>query len=174
MQKLFIIIGTLLFSIYAQAFEVGASAGEFTIRNMNPEMESLNWTILKLYDTDKSYPPSVALHFYSDDETIAYSIGIIKTDGKQGLSAYIAKGSPQNREKQNAVKTNLSLGAPYNFSYEYTEGKRVILVVAGKKITSRVGFLPTKVQLMVSGMEVQLAPALTSKGIRRDKAAPML
>ncbi|MCR9105427.1 MAG: hypothetical protein NXI15_09065 [Gammaproteobacteria bacterium] len=141
------------------ATEIDVKAGEFAIRDLSAEASNLKVTILSLNDSDPTYAPTTKIDFYTSDDAIFFSVGIIKLDGKQGITAFYSFGQPGNITEQAALVSNLNLGEPYPIEYHYVGSNRLNLNVAGRKFSMDVGAKPIKATYMVSGMVLNVEQA---------------
>jgi len=145
-----------LIAVTSHAEVIDVAAGQYILEEINLPSESMNWNILKIHNSDPLFAPSASIRFLADSGFVLYSIGIVQTDGRQGLSSYISVGDPLNPIKRSAVSTNLELGKNYEFSYTFTENNRVDLVISGEPVSTGIEHNPVKVELMVSGMELSI------------------
>ena len=136
------------------ASAMNSPAGKYKIKHLNLPEEAMIWTIKSLNDSDPNYAPSISVQFLLDDETVIYSFGIVKTDGEQGISSYLAVGGPDNTIKRSAVVTNLEFNKTYEFSYSFTRDEHAKFIISGKEVNTGVPVMPAAVRLVISGMEV--------------------
>jgi len=146
----------LSLSLISQAEVIDASAGYFKTASLNPTKGVINFTIESLHDTDKKWAPTTKLDFFNESDELGYSVGIIKLDGKQGIVAFYVKGILDNSIERKFIKSNLALNTPYEFNYEYIGKNRLNLIIAGRRFSMDIGFKPSKVKHLVSGMTLHV------------------
>ncbi|MFL0810054.1 MAG: hypothetical protein K6L76_06545 [Agarilytica sp.] len=154
--KTIFIIALIFFSSNCLAGKLEADAGKYLSKELDVSSKLMNWKIHELFDQDPSYAPTVSIQFYSKQGEIIFSTGIVKTDGVQGLSSYIALGGGENIIKQSAVHTNLDLNKNYTFGYSFPSKNRVLFIISGKEVSSKIPEYPAKIAMVVSGMVVEL------------------
>jgi len=154
MKKHFIYL-SLVFSFCVFAETVDIPSGKFVQTEISSQEYELNITILALNDTDKSFASATKIDFYNGDK-IGFSVGVMKLDGDQGLTAYYSLGQPSSPEVQSALKNNLSLNKKYKIYYKYLGGNRVNLDVFGVKGSKDIGFKPTKIVHSIVGMKLEI------------------
>lgn len=142
-----------LLSTTAHSSELDVEAGQFRSKSIDAVEGGVFFTIEKLNDDDPIYAPLTQLLFYNGDN-VGVSIGIMKLDGKQGLTAFYSRGTPQMPEVQNAVASNLVLGTEYALTYFMSKPGRLVVEAAGESFVLNIGFNPTKAEHMVSGMKL--------------------
>lgn len=145
----------LSISLNAWAGVVDIPSGKFVQTEISPDEDELNIKILKLNDTDKTYASSTKIDFYNGDK-IGFSLGVLKLDGDQGLTAFYSFGQPSSPTSQSSLKSNLNLNQEYKIYYKYLGKNRINIDAFGAKGSKDIGFKPNKVVHSIIGMKIDV------------------